>query len=176
MSWSNAQKLAAVVSFWARPALTQLATSRLSSLPMMQNLQQSIVASGLVSQAYNISADLMPIMAPVINNLLQPYLERQLAQLQPYEVVITLMIFQMLRWLESLPQIYLCMQTILVQESEPSNFSRRQQDVLAEAEKKGSMSIMDGFLTLEAQDIQELRQLVEKNLPMADRQGYEVII
>ena len=140
MSWSNAQKLAAVVSFWARPALTQLATSRLSSLPMMQNLQQSIVASGLVSQAYNISADLMPIMAPIINNLLQPYLERQLAQLPD----------------ESIPALA--------------------RDVLAEAEKKGSMSIMDGFLTLEAQDIQELRQLVEKNLPMADRQGYEVII
>lgn len=140
MSWSNAQKLAAVVSFWARPALTQLATSRLSSLPMMQSLQQSIVASGLVSQAYNISADLMPIMAPVINNLLQPYLEKQLAQLPD----------------ESIPALA--------------------RDVLAEAEKKGSMSIMDGFLTLEAQDIQELRQLVEKNLPMADRQGYEVII
>jgi hypothetical protein len=140
MSWSNAQKLAAVVSFWARPALTQLATSRLSSLPMMQSLQQSIVASGLVSQAYNISADLMPIMAPVINNLLQPYLERQLSQLPD----------------ESIPALA--------------------RDVLAEAEKKGSMSIMDGFLTLEAQDIQELRQLVEKNLPMADRQGYEVII
>jgi hypothetical protein len=140
MSWSNAQKLAAVVSFWARPALTQLATSRLSSLPMMQSLQQSIVASGLVSQAYNISADLMPIMAPVINNLLQPYLERQLAQLPD----------------ESIPALA--------------------RDVLAEAEKKGSMSIMDGFLTLEAQDIQELRQLVEKNLPMAERQGYEVII
>jgi hypothetical protein len=140
MSGSNAQKLAAVVSFWARPALTQLATSRLSSLPMMQNLQQSIVASGLVSQAYNISADLIPIMAPVINNLLQPYLEKQLAQLPD----------------ESIPALA--------------------RDVLAEAEKKGSMSIMDGFLTLEAQDIQELRQLVEKNLPMADRQGYEVII
>lgn len=140
MGWSNAQRLAAVVSFWARPALTQLATSRLSSLPMMQSLQQSIVASGLVSQAYNISADLMPIMAPVINNLLQPYLERQLAQLPD----------------ESIPALA--------------------RDVLAEAEKKGSMSIMDGFLTLEAQDIQELRQLVEKNLPMADRQGYEVII
>lgn len=140
MGWSNAQKLAAVVSFWARPALTQLATSRLSSLPMMQNLQQSIVASGLVSQAYNISADLMPIMAPVINNLLQPYLEKQLAQLPD----------------ESIPALA--------------------RDVLAEAEKKGSMSIMDGFLTLEVQDIQELRQLVEKNLPMADRQGYEVII
>lgn len=128
------------MSFWARPALTQLATSRLSSLPMMQSLQQSIVASGLVSQAYNISADLMPIMAPVINNLLQPYLERQLAQLPD----------------ESIPALA--------------------RDVLAEAEKKGSMSIMDGFLTLEAQDIQELRQLVEKNLPMAERQGYEVII
>ena len=128
------------MSFWARPALTQLATSRLSSLPMMQNLQQSIVASGLVSQAYNISADLMPIIAPVINNLLQPYLERQLAQLPD----------------ESIPALA--------------------RDVLAEAEKKGSMSIMDGFLTLEAQDIQELRQLVEKNLPMAEGQGYEVII
>ena len=128
------------MSFWARPALTQLATSRLSSLPMMQSLQQSIVASGLVSQAYNISADLMPIMAPVINNLLQPYLEKQLAQLPD----------------ESIPALA--------------------RDVLAEAERKGSMSILDGFLTLEAQDIQELRQLVEKNLPMADRQGYEVII
>lgn len=139
MPYSNAQKLAAVVSHWARPAITQLAASKLGTLPMMQHLQQMAVGSGLVSQAYNISADILPILSPIVNNLLQPYLERQFAQLPD----------------DSIPTLA--------------------RDVLAEAERRGSYPILDGFVTLEDADIRELRQLVEKNLPVAERDHYEII-
>ena len=142
MQYSNAQKLAAVVSHWARPAITQLATSRLASLPMVQNLQQMAIGSGLVSSAYNISADLMPLVQPLANNLLQPYLCRIFAQVPD----------------EALPQLA--------------------RDILAEAERQGSYSIMDGFLTLELQDIRELQNLVNKNLPLpsSEAEQYQPII
>lgn len=139
MSYSNAHILAAVVSHWARPAITQLAASRLASLPLMQSLQQSLVGSGFVSQAYNISSDILPMMTPLVNNLLQPYLERQFSQI-PDDV---------------LPGLA--------------------HDIIAEAERIGKYTVMDGFLTFENEDIRELRQLLEKNLPVTPTAGYEII-
>ena len=142
MAFSNAEKLAACVSHWARPAISQLATSRLVSLPMVQNLQRMAISSGLVSNAYNIAADLMPLVQPLANNLLQPYLSKLFAQVPD----------------EALPQLA--------------------RDILTEAERQGSYSIMDGFLTLELQDIRELQNLVNKNLPLPSEEveQYQPII
>ena len=139
MAFSNAQKLAAVVSHWARPAITQLATAKLSSLPMMQNLQNTIIGSGIVSNAYNIGADLLPLVSPMVANLLEPYLVKQFSQLPD----------------ESIPALA--------------------RDVLTEAERQGSYTVMDGFLTLDINDIRELKSLVEKNLPIMESEHYTII-
>lgn len=105
----------------------------------MQSLQQALMNSGLVSSAYNVSADILPMMTPLVNNLLQPYLERQFSQL-PDEV---------------LPGLA--------------------HDIIAEAERMGRYTVMDGFLTFEDEDIRELRQLLDKNLPATSSAGYEII-
>ena len=139
MVYTNAQILAAVVSHWARPAVIQVATARLSQLPILQSLQASVVGSGVVNGAYNIANDIQPLMAPLVNNLLTPYLEKQFSQVPD----------------AALPLLA--------------------RDILAEAERLGSYSIMDGFLTLDKSDIAELKQLVDKNLPLAERDSYIVI-
>lgn len=138
MAYSNAQILAAVVSHWARPAITQIATSRLSQLPLVQSLQNMAISYGIVNSTYNIGGDLKMLVAPAINNVLQPYLERQFTRLPD----------------ESIPGLA--------------------RDVLEEAKKNGNYTLMDGFITLDAEDIAELGELIEKNLPPSTTEGYVV--
>lgn len=106
---------------------------------MMQNLQNTIIGSGIVSNAYNIGADLLPLISPMVSNLLEPYLVKQFSQLPD----------------ESIPALA--------------------RDVLTEAEKQGSYTVMDGFLTLDINDIKELKSLIEKNLPIMESEHYTII-
>lgn len=138
MAYSNAQILAAVVSHWARPAITQIAMSKLAGLPLLRSIQQTVAGMGLVGGSYNIMNDLQLLVQPALNNILQPYLERQFSQLPD----------------ESIPGLA--------------------RDVLEEAKKNGSYTLMDGFITLDAEDIAELGELIEKNLPPSTTEGYVV--
>ena len=81
MDYSNSQILAAVVSEWARPAISQIAASKAMRLPMLQSLQASIGALGLVSGEYNLQKDLEPLILPVVNSLITPVLARYFAQI-----------------------------------------------------------------------------------------------
>lgn len=138
MAYSNAQILAAVVSHWARPAITQIAMSKLAGLPLLRSIQQTVAGMGLVGGSYNIMNDLQLLVQPALNNILQPYLERQFSQLPD----------------ESIPGLA--------------------RDVLEEAKKNGNYTLMDGFITLDAEDIAELGELIEKNLPPSTTEGYIV--
>lgn len=75
--FSNAQKLAAVVSEWARPAIAQIATEKIVALPWMAELQQSMMNVGLVGNGYRITQDIQPILIPAVNALITPMLEQQ---------------------------------------------------------------------------------------------------
>mgnify|MGYP004459265109 CR=1 FL=1 len=44
--WTNAQKLAAVVTEWARPAVLQIASGKLTQLPMFNSLQGVMMRVG----------------------------------------------------------------------------------------------------------------------------------
>lgn len=138
MAYSNAQILAAVVSHWARPAITQIAMSKLAGLPLLRSIQQTAVGMGLVGGSYNIMNDLQLLVQPALNNILQPYLERQFGQLPD----------------ESIPGLA--------------------RDIIAEAQAKGSYSLMEGLVIFDGDDIAELGALIEKNLPAAEAKGYEV--
>lgn len=138
MAYSNAQILAAVVSRWARPAITQIAMSKLAGLPLLRSIQQAAVGMGLVGGSYNIMNDLQLLVQPALNNILQPYLERQFSQLPD----------------EALPGLA--------------------RDIIAEAQAKGSYSLMEGLVIFDGDDIAELGALIEKNLPAAEAKGYEV--
>ena len=81
MEYSNSQILAAVVSEWARPAISQIAASNAMRLPMLQSLQASIGALGLVSGEYNLQKDIEPLIHPVVNSLITPMLARYFGQI-----------------------------------------------------------------------------------------------
>jgi hypothetical protein len=140
MAYSNAHILSAVLSHWARPAVTQLATERLVQMPMLQAIQQKVISTGLVNAAYNIGNDLTPLLQPIVNNILQPYLERQLSQLPD----------------EAIPSLA--------------------REILSQASSRGEYQLLDGAIILDKEDIAELSNLVEKNLPLTEKETYEVKI
>ncbi len=74
--YSNAEKLATVVAYWARPAISQVATTKLVQLPLMQSAQASLMASGVVGSGYSLASDIQPFVEPIINSLVTPMLNR----------------------------------------------------------------------------------------------------
>lgn len=74
--YSNAEKLATVVAYWARPAISQVATTKLVQLPLMQSAQASLMASGMVGSGYSLASDIQPFVEPIINSLVTPMLNR----------------------------------------------------------------------------------------------------
>lgn len=139
MEYSNAQILAAVVSEWARPAISQIAAGRLMRLPMLQSLQATVSSMGLVSGTYSLQADIEPVLQPVVNAMLTPVLSRYLSALPD----------------EGIPQMA--------------------RDVVEQMRHRGQVSLLDGAVTLEEEDLDELASLLEKNLPVTPQQGYQVV-
>lgn len=48
-------------------------------------------------------------------------------------------------------------------------------DIVDEALKQGKLSILEGKVELETEDLIELKQLLNNNLPISDEAGYKVI-
>ena len=120
MDYKNSQILAAVVSEWARPAISQIAAGNLMRLPMLQSLQATIGSLGLVSGNYSLQADVEPMIQPE----------------------------------ESIPQMA--------------------HDVVDQLRYKGPLSILEGVITFDEEDLDELADLLQKNLPVENAQGYQV--
>lgn len=81
MEYTNAQKLSAVLSEWARPGISQIATSKLCNLSMLKSFQQTMVGSGLVGQNYSIASEILPFANNAANILIQPMLCRYLSHI-----------------------------------------------------------------------------------------------
>lgn len=138
-TFSNAQILAAVVTEWLRPAISQIASGKISSMSFMQNLQTSIIGYGLVGRSYNIATDIRPMAEPFINALMLPIIEGKLSQVPD----------------QAIPQLAY--------------------NILEQMESQEKYTILDGLVTFEREDIEELRSLLEKNLPLQESENYRVI-
>lgn len=138
MDYTNSQILAAVVSEWARPAISQIAASNLMRLPMLQSLQATIGGMGLVSGTYSLQADMEPMIQPVVNALVTPMLAKYFGNIPD----------------ESIPQMA--------------------HDVVDQLRYKGPLSILEGLITFDEEDLDELADLLQKNLPVESSQGYQV--
>ena len=138
MEYKNSQILAAVVSEWARPALSQIAAGNLMRLPMLQSLQATIGSLGIVSGNYALQKDIEPLIQPIINSLITPMLARYFGQIPE----------------ESIPQMA--------------------HDIVEKMRANGSMSILEGMVTFEEEDLAELADLLDKNLPIGQTQDYQV--
>lgn len=138
MEYSNSQILAAVVSEWARPAISQIAASNAMRLPMLQSLQASIEALGLVSGEYNLQKDIEPLIHPVVNSLITPMLARYFGQIPE----------------GSIPQMA--------------------HDIIEKVRYNGPLSILEGMITFDEEDLDELADLLQKNLPVENAEHYQV--
>ena len=138
MDYTNSQILAAVVSEWARPAISQIAASNLMRLPMLQSLQAAIGSMGLVSGTYSLQADMEPMIQPVVNAFVTPMLAKYFGNIPD----------------ESIPQMA--------------------HDVVDQLRYKGPLSILEGMITFDEEDLDELADLLQKNLPVESSQGYQV--
>lgn len=138
MEYSNSQILAAVVSEWARPAISQIAAGNIMRLPMLQSLQATIGSLGLVSGAYNLQKDIEPLIQPVVNSLITPMLARYFGQIPD----------------ESIPQMA--------------------HDIVEKVRYNGPLSILEGVVTFDEEDLDELADLLQKNLPVESVDHYQV--
>lgn len=138
MDYTNSQILAAVVSEWARPAISQIAASNLMRLPMLQSLQATIDSLGLVSGSYALQKDIEPLIQPVVNSLVTPMLAKYFGQIPE----------------ESIPQMA--------------------HDVVDKVRYNGPLSILEGMITFDEEDLDELADLLQKNLPVKKTEGYQV--
>ena len=138
MEYKNSQILAAVVSEWARPAISQIAAGNLMRLPMLQSLQATIGSLGMVSGNYALQKDIEPLILPIVNSLITPMLARYFGQIPE----------------ESIPQMA--------------------HDIVEKMRANGSMSILEGMVTFEEEDLAELADLLDKNLPIGQTQDYQV--
>lgn len=138
MDYTNSQILAAVVSEWARPAISQIAASNLMRLPMLQSLQATIGSMGLVSGSYALQKDIEPLIQPVVNSLVTPMLAKYFGQIPE----------------ESIPQMA--------------------HDVVDKVRYNGPLSILEGMITFDEEDLDELADLLQKNLPVEKQEGYQV--
>lgn len=138
MEYKNSQILAAVVSEWARPAISQIAAGNLMRLPMLQSLQATIGSLGIVNGNYALQKDIEPLIQPIINSLITPMLARYFGQIPE----------------ESIPQMA--------------------HDIVGKMRTNGSMSILEGMVTFEEEDLAELADLLDKNLPIGQTRDYQV--
>lgn len=137
--FSNAQKLATVVSTWARPAICQLAAQKLRDVPFMRSLQSAIIGTGIVSDTYCIGDDIEPIMAPIVDSIVVSYLTNKFAQI------------------------------------DDSTIPEMAQAIVYAAAEKGEYSILGGVVKFSADDLIELQDLLEKNLPACKQEKYQII-
>ena len=138
MEYKNSQILAAVVSEWARPVISQIAAGNLMRLPMLQSLQAAIGSLGIVSGGYAIQKDLEPLIQPIVNSLITPMLARYFGQIPE----------------ESIPQMA--------------------HDIVEKMRDNGSLSVLEGMVTFEEEDLAELADLLDKNLPVGQTPSYQV--
>ena len=138
MEYKNSQILAAVVSEWARPAISQIAAGNLMRLPMLQSLQATISSLGIVSGSYALQKDIEPLIQPIVNSLITPMLARYFGQIPE----------------ESIPQMA--------------------HDIVEKMRNNGPVSVLEGLVTFDEEDITELSDLLDKNLPVGQTPGYQV--
>ena len=138
MEYKNSQILAAVVSEWARPAISQIAAGNLMRLPMLQSMQATISSLGIVSGSYALQKDIEPLIQPIVNSLITPMLARYFGLIHE----------------ESIPQMA--------------------HDIVEKMRNNGPVSVLEGMVTFDEEDITELSDLLDKNLPVGQTPGYQV--
>lgn len=137
-NFNNRQILAAVLNKWAQPAIQQLTSGRLDSLPMLAALSNKLRSTGWVSPQWSLGRELSPLLGNITGTLVEPMIMQYLQSLPD----------------EALPQMA--------------------HSIVDEAIKHGSLSLMEGNVVFELEDLKELKRYLEYNLPLQAAEHYEV--
>ena len=76
--FTNRQILAAVLNKWVQPALTQIASGRLSKLPFIGNIEQKIKSMGWVSPMWSFGGEIAPLFKGLSSSLVEPLIAKYL--------------------------------------------------------------------------------------------------
>lgn len=137
--FTNTQILAAVLTSWARPAITQIMASRINTVPALASVSNFLKTYGIVSQSYNIGNDLLPFLQNGLDTIVQPFLEKYLEKVPD----------------AAIPEM-------------AHSFAKT-------ASMQPKFSILGGIVEFEQDDILELIDLLEKNLPLQTVEKYKIV-
>lgn len=126
---SNREILAAVLVKWAEPLIGALASSKLSSIPFLSNIEAKTRATGWVTAEWSIGAEIAPFIGGVASAVAQPLLNQYLSGVPD----------------DAIPAMA--------------------HSVVDTALKKGELSLLEGSIVFDKEDLNGLKRLLNANLP-----------
>lgn len=79
--YTNSQILSAVLNAWLQPIVQQLAGQRLSSIPLLNGIENKIRSTGWVRPNWSLAAELAPFIQEVSGTLLEPFINSYLSKI-----------------------------------------------------------------------------------------------
>lgn len=80
-TFSNSQKLAAVLNLWVSPLVNQLISSNISAFPFIANIESKVRSTGWVSPQWSLSDELAPVLNGVAGILIEPLLAKYIGNI-----------------------------------------------------------------------------------------------
>lgn len=79
--FSNSSILAAVLAKWAQPAIKQLTSERLDSLPWLNAISAKVKSIGWVPQNWSLGKEIAPLLGGMSEAIVAPMIERYIQSL-----------------------------------------------------------------------------------------------
>lgn len=135
---NNRTILAAVLSKWAQPAIAQMTSGRLDTLPFLAAISNKVRSTGWVSPQWSLGKELSPLLGNAVNSLVEPLIASYLQNIPD----------------EAIPNMA--------------------HSIVDEAIKQGELSLFEGNVIFEKEDLEELKNYLDYNLPLAASSQYVV--
>lgn len=142
--YSNTEILTAVIVTWAKPMVDEIVANRLGNLQPVATASEWVKKYFPVPNNYSIVNDLSFLAVPASEMMVGNFVRQGLEKLNVKD------------------------------QDVPAYAARIVDSLIAEAEKKGSVSLFN-TVELEKSDLEKLRYLLRKNLPVDECEKYEVI-
>ena len=141
MQYTNSQILSAVLNRWLQPVIIHFSQAKMSSMPIVQAIENKIKSIGLVSPNWSLTSELSPMIEPITGSIVQPMLNKYLSNVPD----------------EAIPSMA--------------------HNIVDRALEDGKLELMEGKLKFDANDLRELKNLLNYNLPLnIEKTEYKVKI
>lgn len=135
---NNRTILAAVLAKWAQPAINQMTSGRLDTLPFLAAISNKVRSTGWVSPQWSLGKELSPLLGNAVNSLVEPLIASYLQGVPD----------------EAIPNMA--------------------HSIVDEAIKQGELSLFEGNVIFEKEDLEELKNYLDYNLPLTASSQYVV--